>query len=419
MYRHTWFTEGKYGLFIHFGLFSILAGEFEGKRTRGLSEWILLNDKVPEEAYNQLVDTFDPVLFDAKYIAQKAKAWGMKYICFTSKHHDGFALFDSKVDSYNSVASSPSGRDFVRELADACAEEDLVLCLYYSQAQDWHHPDGYWAYRDNSQKNFRHYLDEKCIPQLREILSNYGRIGMVWFDTPLGMTMEESKELVELVKSLQPDCLINGRIGNDLGDYLTTQDNRIPSYPIKKMWEVPGTLNSSWGYKYFDENWYPPEMVLNRFLNIVSRGGNYLLNIGPRGDGSIPEASVEILDAIGAWLSLAGESIYGTQAIENYVYEAPEIRFTHRDYHLYIHVLNPRDFLGKEIPIPNLANTVKSVRWLNGPGEGHVDPLRVTRTLEGDPYWGLHIPEQLDNDWILTLDVETNEQAFLQKKLDE
>lgn len=242
---------------------------------------------------------------------------------------------------------------------------------------------------------------------------------MVWFDTPLGMTMEESKELVELVKSLQPDCLINGRIGNDLGDYLTTQDNRIPSYPIKKMWEVPGTLNSSWGYKYFDENWYPPEMVLNRFLNIVSRGGNYLLNIGPRGDGSIPEASVEILDAIGAWLSLAGESIYGTQAIENYVYEAPEIRFTHRDYHLYIHVLNPRDFLGKEIPMPNLANTVKSVRWLNAPSEGHVDPLRVTRTLEGDPYWGLHIPEQLDNDWILTLDVETNEQAFLQKKLDE
>lgn len=421
MAKTQWFSEGKYGLFIHFGLYSLLAGEWEGKRTKGLTEWILLNEKIPADQYEALSMTFDPVHFDARAICRKAKAWGIHYLCFTSKHHDGFALFDSAADSYNSVRHSKCGRDFVRELAEACREEGLVFCLYYSQAQDWHHPGGYRAYEDNSQIDFRRYMDEKCLPQVRELLTQYGPIGMMWFDTPMGMTREESQELVDLVKSLQPDCLINGRIGNNLGDYLTTQDNRIPSYPINKLWEVPGTLNSSWGYKHWDHNWHKPEVVIEKLLNIVARGGNYLLNIGPRGDGSVPEESEKVLDYVGAWLREAGPSIYGTSAVQNYVYEAPEIRFTHKDGRVYVHVLGPERFRGQEIPLPNIKNQVIEAAWLQNLNltKEEKSPLRVTQTLEGDPYWGLRIPQDTGAYPVLTLEVKTLEKEFLQKFLDE
>lgn len=414
----SWFKDGKYGLFIHFGLYSLLGGEYRGKEVPGLSEWIMHTENIPAKEYEKLASSFDPVSFDSDFICRKASEWGMKYLCFTSKHHDGFAMYDSKADAYNSVMASPCKRDFVSELAASCQKYGLRLCLYYSQAQDWHHPDGYWAYQDNSGKNFRRYLDEKCIPQLKEILTNYGAIGMIWFDTPMGMSYEESKELADLVKKLQPDCLISGRIGNGLGDYLTTQDNRIPSYPIKKMWEVPGTLNSSWGYKKRDHNWHEPAEVMRRLLDIVSRGGNYLLNIGPRGDGSIPEESMAILDEIGTWLSAAGESLYGTRAVESYVYEAAEMRFTHKDHKLYLHVLEPGKYQGTRIPLPNIANTLCSAKWLNHENT-EANPLFVGKTLEGDPFWGLHVPEDVGNKAVLTLAAETREKDFLQKRIDE
>lgn len=415
--QHDWFVSGKYGLFIHFGLYSVLGGEYQGRRTDFLSEWIMNSLDIPVKEYEKLASRFDPVHFDADAICSKAVQWGMKYICFTSKHHDGYAMYRSLADPYNSVDRSLCRRDFVRELADGCRRHGLVLCLYYSQAQDWHHPDGYRAYRDNSGIHFRRYLNEKCIPQVKEILSNYGDIGMIWFDTPMGMTYEESKELVDVVRSLQPDCLINGRIGNGLGDYMTTQDNRIPAYPIKKLWEMPATMNSSWAYKHFDDGWLPPETILRKFLNIVARGGNYLLNIGPRGDGSIPEESVRILDAVGLWLQTSGESIYGTHAIDTYVYEAPDLRFTHKDHALFVHVLDPQRFAGKEISLQNIANTAKETSWVGRPDLSPEGMLRVAKTLEGDPYWGLNIPKNIGGSMVLTAKIVTEEKDFLQKML--
>jgi len=415
--HHDWFLSGKYGLFIHFGLYSILGGEYNGKRTDFLSEWIMLSLDIPVKEYEKLTLQFDPVHFNADEICRKAVEWGMKYICFTAKHHDGYAMFRSYADPYNSFDNSKCRRDFVKELADSCRKYGIVFCLYYSQAQDWHHKDGYRAYQDNSKINFRRYLDEKCIPQVKEILSNYGDIGMIWFDTSMGMTYQESKELVNIVRSLQPNCLINGRIGNNLGDYMTTQDNHIPAYPIKKPWEIPATLNSSWAYKHFDNDWLTPENVLQKFLNIVARGGNYLLNIGPKGDGSIPEESVKILDTIGMWLKKSGESIYGTHAINTYVYEAPNLRFTHKDYELFVHVLDPHRFAGKQISLQNIANTVKQVNWIGRSDLNSDNMLRVSKTLDGDPYWGLNIPENLDECMVLSAKIVTEEKDFIQKML--
>ena len=409
-----WFPDSKYGLFIHFGLYSLLAGEYQGKVTRSIAEWILLNENIPATEYEALTEQFDPVHFDADAIARKAKDWGMKYITFTTKHHDGYALYDSAADSYNSVARSARPRDFVAELAEACERHGLVFCLYYSQAQDWHHPDGYRAYQDNSKINFRRYLDDKCLPQIEELLTNYGPIGMMWFDTPMGMSVSESEEVRDLVKRLQPNCLVNGRIGHRLGDYMTTQDNRIPAFPVAGMWEVPATLNTSWGYKRSDTNWREPEGVAKQLLRIVSRGGNYLLNIGPRGDGSVPEDSVKILDEVGVWLSKVSDSIYESTAIQPYVYEAPELSFTHKPHKLYIHVLDPQKYKGREIPLPNMKNTVVNARWLNAAGDRS---LRVAETLEGDPYWGLYVPKDIEEDLVLTLEVETAEEGFLQEEL--
>lgn len=415
--QRDWFISGKYGLFIHFGLYSILGGEYQGKRTNGLSEWIMNDLDIPVKEYEKLTLQFNPVHFNANEICRKAVEWGMKYICFTSKHHDGYAMYRSFADPYNSFDQSDCQRDFVRELADGCSKYGLVFCLYYSQAQDWHHPDGYRAYQDNSKKNFRRYLDEKCIPQVKEILSNYSDIGMIWFDTPMDMTYQESKELVDIVRSLQPNCLINGRIGNNLGDYITTQDNRIPAYPVKRLWEIPATLNSSWAYKHFDSDWLPPEDVLRKFLHIVSRGGNYLLNIGPRGDGSVPEKSVKTLDTIGLWLKNCGESIYGTQAIDTYVYEAPNLRFTHKDHELFVHVLDPYRFAGKQISLQNIANTVEKISWVGRSDLSTDNMLRISQTLEGDPYWGLNIPKNLDRCMVLTAKIVTKEKDYIQKML--
>jgi len=398
-----WFDDAKYGLFIHWGLYSLLAGEYNGRRTEHIAEWIMNDLDIPVSEYEKLADNFNPTEFDADDIVRRAKKWGMRYLTFTSKHHDGFAMYHSKVSDYNIVDAAPYGKDLVAQLAEACKREGLKLCLYYSQAQDWHHPDGYMANKDNSHKNFRNYLDEICIPQVKEILTNYGEIGYVWFDTPMEMTNEESAELVKLVKDLQPQCLVSGRIGNALGDFMTTGDNFIPALPYDGRFEVPATLNDTWGYSRFDCNWKKPEDIIRLMIKIVGRGGNYLLNIGPEADGSVPQESLDVLDKVGEFLRENGESIHGTRCVPVYPYDVEGCYFTAKPHNLFIHLMKPV----QSIELLNIANTPVKAEIL---ATGQSVELLNRFNCEGGNSWKLILPENHKHDIDTVVRVEIKEE---------
>jgi alpha-L-fucosidase len=311
--RLAWFHAAKYGLFIHWGLYAIPAGEWKGKRIPGLGEWIMNRARIPAREYEQLAKQFNPVKFDAEQWVRLAKDAGMKYIVITSKHHDGFALYDSKVSTYDVVDATPFKRDVLKELAAACARHDMRLGFYYSQAQDWHDPNGAgndWDFGPDEKKDFDTYLRSKAEPQVRELLTAYGPVALVWFDTPRMMTKDRGQRFVDIVRSLQPKTLIDGRLGIE-GDYVTTGDNVIPADVQKTAWEVPATINHTWGYKTYDKDWKSPGLITFKLVDIVSKGGNYLLNVGPMADGVIPQASQDVLRHVGDWLKVNGEAVYG------------------------------------------------------------------------------------------------------------
>jgi alpha-L-fucosidase len=264
----------------------------------------------------QLARHFNPVAFDAAAWVSLAKAAGQHYLVITAKHHDGFCLWKTALTDYNIVAATPFGRDPLTELAAECQKQGMRLCFYYSQTQDWHHPGGDgndWDYAEAT-KDFDGYIQHYVKPQLRELLTNYGPIGLIWFDTPKRISVEQSQELLDLVHQLQPDCLVNGRLGNHLGDYASARDNVIPGQTLDADWETPATINDTWGFKADDQNWKSTGALIRNLVDIVSKGGNYLLNVGPTADGRIPEQSVERLLGIGTWLETNGQAVYGTTA---------------------------------------------------------------------------------------------------------
>jgi alpha-L-fucosidase len=311
--RMKWFREAKFGLFIHWGLYAIPAGEWKGEPIRGIGEWIMNRARIPVKEYEQLATQFNPTKFNAEEWVQLAQDAGMKYIVITSKHHDGFAMYHSKVSPYNIVDATPFKRDPLKELAEACRKRGIRLGFYYSQAQDWHDPNGAgntWDFGPDENKDFDRYLREKAEPQVRELLTGCGPVCLIWFDTPRMMTPERSQRFIDLVRSLQPDCLIDGRLGA-AGDYRSMGDNRIPHTVVPGDWEVPATLNHTWGFKKDDHDWKSPEDLTFKLVDIVSKGGNYLLNVGPTAEGVIPQPSQDNLRAVGRWLKVNGEAIYG------------------------------------------------------------------------------------------------------------
>ena len=406
--KQQWYKDAKYGLFIHWGLYSILAGEYNGKKTTRIAEWIMNHLDIPVEEYEKLASQFNPVEFDADALVKRAKEeWGMKYIVFTAKHHEGFAMWDSKCSDYNVVKATPYGKDIVRQLREACDKYDMKLGFYYSQAQDWHDPDGYMYLKDNSKKNYRAYLERICFPQLRELLTEYGEVALIWFDTPMGTTPEESREMVDLVKSIQPNCIISGRIGNGLGEYMTTGDNFIPRLPYEGDWEVPATLNDTWGFNKYDNNWKSPEEIIHLLAKINSRGGNYLLNIGPKCTGEIPAESIAILDEVGEYVNANSEAIFETKRVGIYAYELDWGLLTRKDYKLYVHVFKPRI----RVELLNIANKITGAYLV--PDKRELE-FETSITCEGCSMIEVEIPEDYHDkkNYTICLELEEAEPIF-------
>jgi alpha-L-fucosidase len=376
--RMGWFRHDKFGMFIHWGPYSLLAGEWKGQRVPvgTEAEWIMERFNIPVREYREMARQMNPVNFNADQWVSLAKAAGMKYLVITAKHHDGFAMYHSGVSEYNIVDWTPFKRDPLKELSEACRRAGIRFCVYYSHREDWDHPDGYgntWDY-DKSRKNFERYLEQKSKPQLRELLTHYGPLGLIWFDRGID-TPQQAADFVKLVRTLQPRCLVNGRVGNygqDLvGDYQDMDDNGMPVGGLEEYWETPQTLNTTWGYNEFDQQWKAPGNVIQRLVEIVSKGGNYLLNIGPMADGTMPPPSVATLEKVGAWMQKNGESIYGTSACP--LTDFPWGRCTAKGQRLYLHVFNwPADDI---LRICTLNNEVVSAYPLLDPSR----KLRVGR----------------------------------------
>ena len=323
--RMAWWREARFGMFIHWGLYSIPAGTWNGKQIPSIGEWIMNRGSIPVADYKALASQFNPTAFSAHDIVALAKSAGMKYIVITAKHHDGFAMFDSKADPFNIVAATPFHRDPIRELAEECRKQGVKLGFYYSQDQDWTAPGGA-AYKTGNHDlpshhwdpaqdgDFATYLHTKAIPQLKELLTNYGDFPVViWFDTPTAdMTPALAGEIVALLNQ-HPNLIWNNRLGGGYKGDTETPEQYIPAqgYPGRD-WEACMTMNDTWGYKSYDTNFKSTETLLRNLIDIASKGGNYLLNIGPDSKGNVPPAEVERLHQVGQWLALNGEAVYGT-----------------------------------------------------------------------------------------------------------
>lgn len=315
MDNRAFFKQAKFGMFIHWGLYSLPAGEWKGKRTEFPAEWIMTYNRIPVKEYEELAKVFNPIYFNAEEWVKLAKEAGMQYIIFTSKHQEGFCMFKSDVDSYNIVDATPFGRDVVAELAEACRKYDMKLGLYYSQELDFHEEHGggvhyvdpwlgcdwanNWDWPDKDKKDFRICLEKKIKPQLREILTKYGDLLCVWCDDPCEITPEQSREVYDLIKELQPDCLVPTRVGNGLGDIKSFGDNQLPESDWDGLGESCVTMNHTWGYKGFDNDWKSADEILRIKEKVNSHGVNLLLNVGPDYLGRIPAPSVDILKEVG------------------------------------------------------------------------------------------------------------------------
>lgn len=331
--RMKWWHDARFGMFIHWGPYAVPAGQYKGQDIPGIGEWIMSTAKIPVNEYEEFSKSFNPVKFDAAEWVRIAKNAGMKYIVITSKHHDGFGLWNSKVSRYDLVDFSPYGKDALKALSQECNKQDITLCFYHS-IMDWHHPDA-------NSENWAKYREEYLKPQIKELLTGYGKIGVMWFDGEWikEWTEDQGKDLYNYVRNLQPDILINNRVGkgrqgmqgmnkdNSYAGDFGTPEQEILSTSSTLAWESCMTMNDTWGFKTKDTNWKSSETLIKNLADIVSKGGNFLLNVGPTAEGLIPEASVERLKEMGDWMKVNSGAVYEVRQLKNYN-EGDNIRYT-------------------------------------------------------------------------------------------
>jgi alpha-L-fucosidase len=393
--RMRWWREARFGMFIHWGDYAELGGIYKGFEIGHGGEWIMNRAKIPVAEYQQYAQKFNPVKYDADAWVKLAKEAGMKYIVITAKHHDGFAMFKSNASKWNIVDATPYGKDVLKPLAAACRKYGIKLGFYYSQAQDWNNPGGAAARKVSSEgwpnpdsakidaytkENSGHwdpaqtsgtmaqYIDKVAVPQVKELLTNYGDVAVIWWDTPTAMTDEFAQKLQALLK-LQPNIITNDRLKrpNFAGDY-KTPEQKIPNLSELdgKDWETCMTMNGTWGYKSYDHKWKTPETLIHNLIDIASKGGNYLLNVGPTAEGEFPQESITILKKIGEWMKANSEAIYATTAspLQPLSWGRCTMKPDGANTILYFSVFNwPAN--GK-LTIPGFKNEVISAKMLDG-----------------------------------------------------
>jgi alpha-L-fucosidase len=397
--RMKWFREARFGMFIHWGVYSVPAGTYNGKQIPGLGEWIMNDAHIPTDTYQDYAKQFNPTKYNADTWVKIAKEAGMKYIVITSKHHDGFAMFNSKTSPWNITQATPFKRDPLKELAAACKKYGVKLGFYYSQAQDWNHPGGaaaygHWDTRQNG--DMGEYIRNIAVPQVKEILTNYGDVACLWWDTPSGMTKEYAEELLPLLK-LQPGIIHNNRLGGGYQGDTETPEQYVPAtgYPGGRDWETCMTMNDTWGFKSFDNNWKSKESLIRNLIDIASKGGNYLLNVGPTSLGEIPPQSVDRLKAIGQWMHANGKAIYATtpSPFKRLAWGRCTKVTTGDETTLYLHVFDwPSN--GKLL-VPGLQNKVQSASLLVG-------NKKILTTLSSDGVT-ISVPAKPENQYSTTL----------------
>ncbi|MDO5971762.1 alpha-L-fucosidase [Flavivirga aquimarina] len=315
--RMEWWKEARFGMFIHWGIYSIPAGFYKGEPQKNSAEWIMNRGKIPIAEYETFANEFNPTKFNAKEFVALAKEAGMKYMVITAKHHDGFSMFNSKASPYNIVKATPFKRDVLKELAKACQEQGIKFGFYYSQAQDWHHPGGMGNNWDKTIERVSSdaYVYEKALPEVKQLLTEYGPIAIFWWDTPRKMTKEVVDSLYHITTALQPKIITNDRLGEAYpGDHKTFERHGPRRTPEAKYWELCQPISGSWGYRSDDNNFKSITTLIRNLIDQSSKGGNYLLNVSPTSEGTIKSEATDRLKAIGAWMNTNSEAIYGTEA---------------------------------------------------------------------------------------------------------
>ena len=394
--RANWFVHDRFGMFIHWGVYSGAEGHWKGEKLRydnDYAEWIQYRNRISKEEYLTLLGRFDWASIDPEEWVLLAKKAGMKYVTITSKHHDGFALWDSDSNEYNISNYSESKRDIIKELSEACKKHGLKLGLYYSHWVDWEHEYG-WDHTDElsdlNAQNYDEYWQEKVMPQMKELLTNYGDIGIIWFDMWIHhsktiVTKEQLFQLKSLIRELQPNCLINSRLGLSIEedsdvDFRTMGDNQLGTQKLEYPWQTSGTVAHSWGFHSKENQWKSTTTLLKSLINNVSLNGNFMLNIGPRANGEVPYEISSRLEDIGAWLEVNGESIYGAGAYDlkldqhdwgNITYKKTE-KGKHK---LFLHL--PNWPLEKQIEVTGMTSTPKKIYLL---ADKNKSPLKFSHS---------------------------------------